>query len=154
MENFSDNNTQFNETSPEFDDSLEHNDSANSNQEFPNTFALFAKSLGIFSIFCAFFSMFFGTFICGGLAIILAILSKGYNKKMEKSARIGLMTGILSIVLQISVFTINVYNIIYVPEFREQFFIIYEEMYGEPLEESIDKILDEMGLPENKGGNL
>ena len=44
-----------------------------------NVFAMFAKSLGVFSIFCAFFSIFFGAFICGGMAIILAILSKGYN---------------------------------------------------------------------------
>ena len=85
------------------------NDTGNTSNEntsdkpFPNVFALFAKSLGAFSIFCAVFSVFFGTFICGGIAIILAILSKGYNTKMEKNAKIGLTTGIIGIVLQIFV---------------------------------------------------
>ena len=118
---------------------------------FPNVFALFAKSLGAFSIFCAVFSVFFGSFICGGLAIVLAILSKGYNTKMEKNAKIGLITGTIGIVLQISVLAFSVYNIIHVPEFREQFNSLYEQMYGEPVDDSINDILDQMGLPSSEG---
>lgn len=121
---------------------------------FPNVFALFAKSLGVFSIFCAVFSVFFGTFICGGLAIVLAILSKGYNTKMEKNAKVGLATGIIGIILQISVLAFSVYNIIHVPEFREQFNSLYEQMYGEPVDDSINNILDQMGLPSSEGGIL
>lgn len=147
MENFSDNNIDLNETNTEFEDN-------HSSEKFPNVFALFAKSLGIFSIFCAFFSMFFGTFICGGLAIVLAILSKGYETKMTKNAYIGLIAGTVSIVLQVAVFAINIYSIIYIPEFREQFYSIYEEMTGESLEDSVDELFNEMGLPENEGGNL
>lgn len=149
MENFSDNNINFNENNTEYEDSFENNDSSYSPETFPNVFALFAKSLGIFSIFCAFFDMFFGTFICGGLAIVLAILSKGYETKMEKNSRIGLIAGTISIVLQVSVFIINIYSIIYIPEFREQFYSTYEEMTGEPLEDSINELLNEMGISEN-----
>ena len=80
-----------------------------------NTFAMFARSLGVFSIFCAIFSLFLGSFVCGGMAIILAILSKGYNTKMERNAKFGLVAAILAIVFQISTLTVNVYNIINVP---------------------------------------
>lgn len=125
-----------------------------SDRPFPNVFALFARSLGVFSIFCAVFSVFFGSFICGGLAIVLAILSKGYNTKMEKNAKIGLITGIIGIVFQISALTISVYNIIHVPEFREQFNSLYEQMYGEPVDDSINEMLDEMGFPSEEGGIL
>ena len=125
-----------------------------SDQPFPNVFALFAKSLGAFSIFCAVFSVFFGSFICGGLAIVLAVLSKGYNTKMEKNAKIGLATGIIGVVLQIFLLGFSIYNIIHVPEFREQFNSIYEQMYGEPMDDSINEMLDELGLPSSEGGIL
>lgn len=140
------------------DDNYEKQNKENSDNSdingrpFPNVFALFARSLGVFSIFCAVFSIFFGSFICGGLAIVLAILSKGYDTKMEKNAVIGLFAGIIGIVLQISTLAFSVYNVIHVPEFREQFNSLYEQMYGEPVDESINEMLDELGLPSQEGG--
>ena len=137
-------------------DILENNAENSSEQPFPNVFALFARSLGIFSVFCAVFSIFIGSFICGGLAIILAVLSKGYQTKMEKNAFIGLTAGVIGIILQISVLGVSIYNLIHVPEFREQFNSIYEQMYGEPVDDSINEILNEMGLPttDTEGGLL
>lgn len=145
MEYFSENN---------YDNSNTEKVNNTSDQPFPNVFALFAKSLGAFSIFCAVFSVFFGSFICGGLAIVLAILSKGYNTQMEKNAKIGLITGTIGIILQISVLGFSIYYIIHVPEFREQFNSIYEQMYGEPMDDSINEMLDELGLPSSEGGIL
>lgn len=153
MENFSENNTDFNETM--CDDTYgSFETSSSSSREFPNVFALFARSLGIFSIFCAFFNIFFGTFICGGLAIILAILSKGYETKMIKNARIGFITGIAAISLQMFLFVFNIYNIINVPEYREYFNTIYEQIYGEPTSDSINNFLDELKISDETGGNL
>lgn len=117
----------------------------------PNVFALFAKSLGAFSIFCAVFSVFIGSFICGGLAVILAVLSKGYDSRMEKNAKIGLTAGIIGITIQLSVLAASFYSVIHVPEFREQFNSLYEQMYGEPVDDSINDFLDQLGLPEEKG---
>lgn len=119
-----------------------------------NVFALFARSLGIFAIFCAIFGIFIGSFICGGVAIILAILSKGYQNKMEKNAIIGLACGCIAIVIQISTFVFGVYNIINVPEYRELFNSMYEQMYGEPVDESITDILDGLGASSPEGGLL
>ena len=136
-------------------------DNQNSFQHFPPkklppsfVFATFARSLGIFSIFCAAFSIFFGAFICGGLAIILAFLSKGYDTKMVRNAKIGLISGIVGVVIQISVLGISVYNIITVPEYREKFNSLYEQMYGVPVDESITDILDQLGVSDTEGGIL
>ncbi|MBR3602876.1 MAG: DUF4190 domain-containing protein [Lachnospiraceae bacterium] len=119
-----------------------------------NVFALFARSLGIFAIFCAIFGIFIGSFICGGVAIILAILSKGYESRMEKNAIIGLACGCIAIVIQISTFVFGVYNIINVPEYRELFNSMYEQMYGEPVDESITDMLDGLGASSPEGGLL
>ena len=119
-----------------------------------NVFAMFARSLGVFSIFCAFFSIFFGALICGGMAIILAILSNGYNTKMERNAKFGLVAGIIGIVFQLSTLTIGVYNIINVPEFREQFNSLYEQMYGAPVDDSINDFLDQLQFSDMEGGIL
>lgn len=158
--NIDGNNTDSNNTneSPSYEeyfkDSQSNNHQNSAPKPFPNVFALFAKSLGVFSIFCAVFSVFFGSFICGGLAIVLGILSKGYDTKMEKNARIGLITGTIGITLQISILAFSVYNIIHIPEFREQFNSIYEQMYGEPMDDSINELLDKMGIPSSEGGIL
>ena len=163
MNNFDQDN--FESVNPDSQDETTFDDYESPNTEYhndwrrkPNTpinvFAMFARSLGVFSIFCAFFSIFFGAFICGGMAIILAILSKGYNTKMEKNAKIGLITGIIGIVLQISVLGFSIYNIIHVPEFREKFNSMYEQLYGEPVDDSINEMLDEMGLPPMEGDLL
>lgn len=119
-----------------------------------NVFALFARSLGIFAIFCAIFGIFIGSFICGGVAIILAILSKGYESRMGKNAIIGLACGCIAIVIQISTFVFGVYNIINVPEYRELFNSMYEQMYGEPVDESITDMLDGLGASSPEGGLL
>ena len=151
MEDFSPNNSHSTE-----DENFEN---ARENFSFPpkntlNIFASYAKLLGIFSVFCAFFNMFFATFICGGMAIILAILSKGYHIKMERNARIGFISGILGIVFQISLFIFSIYNILYVPEYRERFNHIYEQLYGESLDDSLDELLKNLGLSEMNGENL
>ena len=139
------------ETNTEQSSNQDSGSNAGKNTPFPNVFALFAKSLGAFSIFCAVFSVFFGAFICGGLAIVLAFLSKGYDTKMEKNAKIGLATGIIGVVLQIGILGFSVYNIIHVPEFREQFNSLYEQIYGAPVDDSIHDILDQLGIPEMEG---
>lgn len=119
-----------------------------------NVFAMFARSMGVFSIFCAVFSIFIGAFICGGMAIILAFLSKGYNTKMERNAKIGLITGIVGVAFQLSTLTVSVYNIINVPEYREQFNSLYEQMYGAPVDDSITEFLDQLGVSNTEGGIL
>ena len=159
MENFTNNNfDDLDSPNIEFENDNINSDNTNSstNQNRPpiNVFALFARSLGIFAIFCGIFGIFIGSFICGGVAIILAVLSKGYQNKMEKNAIIGLACGCIAIVIQISSFAFSVYNIIHVPEYREFFNSMYEKMYGEPVDESITDMLDSLGVSSPEGGFL
>ena len=69
--------------------------------------ATVAMDLGLASVFCAFT-------VFGSIAIILAILSKGYGKKMLTAAKIGIGTAIgglaMVIVLITSVFTLLMSN--------------------------------------------
>lgn len=50
--------------------------------------------IGLFTIFTVYIPL-----ICGSLAIILAVLSKGYGKKMLIAARVGIGTAIGGVVL-------------------------------------------------------
>ena len=154
MEFFSENNNERPNTNTINDNDTNTPGNNTTSRPFPNVFALFARSLGVFSVFCAVFGIFIGAFICGGLAVILAVLSKGYNTKMEKNAVIGLIAGIIGIILQISTLIVSFYSIIHVPEFREQFNSLYEQMYGEPVDDSINEMLDELGFPNTEGGLL
>lgn len=149
MEYFNDNNYDTQNT-----DTINNENSNHSARPFPNVFAFFARSLGFFSVFCSLFGIFIGSFICGGLAIILAILSKGYNTKMEKNAVIGMIAGIVGIILQIATLLFSIYSVIHVPEFREQFNSLYEQMYGEPMDDSINEMLDDLRIPSTEGGLL
>ena len=156
MENFTNNNFEASNSGSQNTENENNYTNSYENHHRPpiNLFAFFARSLGIFAIFCAIFGIFFVSFICGGLAIILAILSKGFETKMEKNAAIGLVTGCVAIVIQIFSLIFSVYNIINVPEYRELFNSMYEQMYGEPVDESITDMLDQLGESSQKGGFL
>ena len=151
MENFSENNQETQNI-----ESVDNTQNSANNPQKPmiNVFAFFARSLGVFALFCAVFGIFFASFICGGIAIVLAVLSKGYQTKMEKNAVIGLVAGCIAIAVQLSTLTFSVYKIIHVPEYREMFNSMYEQIYGEPVDESITDMLDEMGVSAQEGGFL
>jgi hypothetical protein len=119
-------------------------------QERPNVFAIFARGLGILSIFCAIFSIFYGAFIAGGLAVVLALLSRGSSERMCPAAKTGLCAGAVGIVLQVALFAFSIYSIIYIPEYRERFNAMYEQIYGESFDDSMDRIMNNMdaSLPE------
>ena len=117
---------------------------------YQNSFSAAAATLGIIGMFCAFLSLFWFTFLFGALAIILAVLSMGRERRMCRSAKIGFITGTSAIVLQTCMIAFTVYSIIYVPEFRQEFittfYKIYEQMYGVPFDESYPDFLNQMGI--------
>ena len=61
------------------------------------TFATISVIFGLGSLFTVF--TVYLPFILGGLAIVFAILSKGYNKKMNFAAKIGVGTAITGLAL-------------------------------------------------------
>lgn len=117
---------------------------------YDNSFSRTSKTLGFIGLFCSFFSLFWFSFLFGALAIILAILSKGSESHMCKSAKRGMISGLSALVIQGSILAVSFYNILYVPEYQEQFkttfYQMYEQMYGIPFEDSYPEFLDDLGI--------
>lgn len=65
------------------------------------TMATMAMVLGVASIFTMF--TVYIPLICGSLAIVFAILSKGYGKKMLAAAKIGIGTALAGIALIVTI---------------------------------------------------
>lgn len=70
------------------------------------TLAIVSLILGILSIFSIF--GIYPPFICGSIAIILAILSKGYGKKMLGIAKAGIATAVSGMALVCMVFGVMI----------------------------------------------
>ena len=62
------------------------------------TMAMVLGLAGIFTMFTIYIPL-----ICGSLAVIFAILSKGYGNKMLTSAKIGIGTAIAGIALIVTI---------------------------------------------------
>ncbi len=127
----------------------EVNDSFNSIQEsfvHSNKYALAARSLGISAIFGAFFGLFYLAFIAGGISIILASLSRGSSMKLNPNGRIGMICGILALVIQLSVLIMGIYALLYIPEYRMRVGELYEEMYGQSLEEVVTLLKERINI--------
>lgn len=115
-----------------------------------NSFSKYARTLGMLGLFSSFLSFFWFAFLFGSLAIILAVLSKGREKKLCKNAKIGMLSGISALVIQFSLIAFTLYSIIYIPEFREQFqstfYEMYQQMYGVPFQESFPDFFNQTGI--------
>lgn len=76
--------------------------------------------------------------ILAAIAAILAILSKGYHKKMTKKARYTVAIAVIAIVLNVawSIYSIN--TLLRDQQFLNQFEQMYEQIYGVPFDSSFD----------------
>lgn len=77
--------------------------------------------------------------VCGCLAILFALLSKGYGKKMITQAKVGLAFGTGSLVLTVILFFASLNLLISNPdilvEFGKQYDATCESLYGQSSEE-------------------
>lgn len=74
------------------------------------------------------------------LSIVFAILSKGKQLKMHIFASISVGISVFSLVLSFSVTAASVYRVLTDPVERENFNRIYEQMYGESFDDSLNEI--------------
>lgn len=76
--------------------------------------------------------------LLGGLAIILALLSKGYGKKMIIQAKVGMICGIFGLVVVgviiFSVLATMISNPDLLIQIGQQYDAIYENLYGQSFE--------------------
>ena len=77
--------------------------------------------------------------VCGCLAILFALLSKGYGKKMITQAKVGLAFGtgslVLTVILFFASFNLLISNPDILVEFGKQYDAACESLYGQSSEE-------------------
>ena len=96
--------------------------------------------LGLISIpFC--FFMYTGI-ILGGIAIVMAILSKGTAQRLLQQAKKGIFYGSIGVVLGYAVLISSIHNLVTDPTYRQQLNQFSEQYYGE----SMDDMLKELGV--------
>ncbi len=92
-----------------------------------------ARNFGVASLFFLFllFSFPIVAGFLGFFAILFAVLSKGYNDKMDREAAFGVKLGVVSIVISI-VITASAYIKLYTDEdYRRETFTYIDALYGE-----------------------
>lgn len=108
--------------------------------------ATVAMVLGLASVFCVF--TVYLPMVFGSIAIILAILSKGYGKKMLATAKIGVGTAVggLSMVLVLfaSVFTLLMSNSDILIEQGRQLDEQFEHQTGQKLEDYLGRSYEDI----------
>ena len=96
--------------------------------------------LGLISIpFC--FFMYTGI-ILGGIAVVMAILSKGTADRFLPQAKKGIIYGTIGVVLGYGVLISSIHSIMTDPSYRQQLNQFSEQYYGE----SVDDMLKELGV--------
>ncbi|WP_029233533.1 hypothetical protein [Butyrivibrio sp. VCB2006] len=96
--------------------------------------------IGLISIpFC--FFMYTGI-ILGGIAVVLAILSKGTAGKLLPQAKKGIFYGAIGVVLGYVVLVSSIHTLMTDPDSRQQLNQFSEQYYGE----SLDDMLKELGI--------
>ncbi|WP_024865462.1 hypothetical protein [Butyrivibrio sp. FCS014] len=85
--------------------------------------------------------------VIGGIAIVMALLSKGTMEKFLPQARRAVIFGILGIVLGYSVMAYDVHKVLTDPQYHEQLNQMSQQMNGV----SFDDMLKEIGV--SIGGN-
>lgn len=112
-----------------------------------NGFITAAMITGVLALLMSFTMTIYPSIVLGSLSIIFALLSKGDDRKMQLTSKIGASTGFLGLAISVVMLAVSLYMIIAIPEYREdftqQFNQMYEQIYGESFEDSL-KSLEEM----------
>ncbi len=102
--------------------------------------ATVALVTGLISIpFCFFMNI---GVILGGVAIVIALLSRGSAKKLLPQAKRGIIYGSIGVILGYCIFISNIHTVLTDPEYREQLNVMSEQMNGV----SFDEMLEELGI--------
>lgn len=97
-----------------------------------------ARSFGIGALVC---SIFFGSapFLpigLGCMAILLAILSKGYNDKPDPFAKTGIYCSIAAIIISLSVSAMTLGRFMLDKNYRDEQIALFDTLYGDLYEET------------------
>lgn len=100
--------------------------------------ATFARILGMFSIpLCL---IFYTGIILGGVAVVLALLSKGTMKAFLPQAKKALVLGTVGVVLGYTMMVTSIHTVLTNPEQRQQLNMMSEQMYGTSFDDMLNEI--------------
>lgn len=100
-----------------------------------NTFSKASLVLGIITIVTVFMGVIYIPFITGGIAIILALLSRGRRRSFSTPALIGVITSCVGLVLNVALVVTSLVLYSNVPEVRNQVNSYLEQMTGIEIED-------------------
>lgn len=104
-----------------------------------------AMVLGIISIISCFTFTIYPAFITGGIAVVLALLSKGRRPKFLNNARIGIICAVIGLVSNVMLITGVTVLYFTNDDFRARVNQNYEEQYGQTIDEMLEEILKDSG---------
>ena len=109
-----------------------------------SSFATAALVLGLLSIMTAVMGTVYPPLAFGCLAIILALLSKGNDRAYLSNAKIGMVSGISGLIINVIVVVSSFLMIYHNPQIQEEFHSTlnqyYEALYGESFDDAWEEI--------------
>lgn len=134
--NFNDNNNLNNNSS----DTEDNGYSPYSSSKTSSTFAIVSLVLGMIGLFSI--TTVVTPLICGSLAVIFAILSKGSDTRFSPRGRTGFTVGLVSSIGSIAFVCITMYLVIFNQNYRDYMNKQYEERLGITFDEYVDVLKD------------
>lgn len=110
-----------------------------------NIYSILAFGCGILAALSI--STIFISISLGSLAVIFAVLSKGYDKKMNRVSLNGFWLGLAAIIFSIVIIFSNIYLYIYDDAYRGKFNDLYEELYGTSFDEYLQEAFPNTEFP-------
>lgn len=117
----------------------------NSEVREPNR-ALYTASLvmGIITLITAVMMTVYIPFICGGVGIILAILSRQPGQALHKHAQLGILLAVIGIILNVIIVSTSVYAVFTNPDLKQQLNDTFVQMYGVSFDDMLYEIMQGM----------
>ena len=104
-----------------------------------NIFSVLSFVFGIIAVFSI--STLIFSIGLGSLAVIFAVISKGYEKRLNPVSRNGFILGLSSLLVSLLICISSVYLYTCNQEYHDRFNQLYEQLYGMSLEEYTQELL-------------
>ena len=97
--------------------------------------------LGILTIVTTLMMTVYVPLILGGIAIIIAIISRADNEKLNRQASLGMKLAICGLILDIVLIGGSFYAVFTNPDARQEVNSTFEQMYGQSFDELLEEIV-------------
>lgn len=104
-----------------------------------------AMILGIIAIVSSITFTIYPPFILGGIAIVLALLSKGRRPKLLSKAKTGIICATTGLILNTIIVTASITLLFTNPDVRNQVNETFEKQYGMSFDEMWKELIEEDG---------